>query len=290
MFDTNALNNMPKFDTFNYWFIRKSATSFDYGLRSTFTGEAPVIEGTFNSDEWMNYPKEVQDDFKQFTNRPEFCVGDKVILNTAGATSNNQETMINAFETLIVGAIFIRALRSKHDPDRAFSIATRFLDWIRSTDFYSCPGSTRFHDAEPSGLLFHTLNVYNNMVELRKINKFSEVDYTSIAIVSLCHDLTKIGNYESYTRNVKNEHTGEWEKVPSYKWKCNPFPFGHGVASMYIVTQFFQLSLDEMLGIRWHMGEYRVAAQEVGELEDASETYPIVRMVQFADQLACAKY
>lgn len=290
MFDKTKFEMMTSFNDMKYWFIRNSSDSFLYGPRESFLTNEPTIEGTYHLGDFMNYSAEIQEDFKKFTFRPEYYVGDTIKMDSKSASNNNQDRMIDAFETLIVGYIFIRTLERKRNPDDAFQSVTRFLDWIRSTDFYICPASTRFHDAEPCGLLFHTLNVYNNILELRKISKFQTVDYATMTLVSLCHDLTKIGNYESYLRNVKNEQTGEWEKVPSYKWKGNPFPFGHGVASMYIITQFFQLSVEEMLGIRWHMGEYMVSSQETGELEDACERFPIVRMVQFADQLACAKF
>lgn len=289
MFDKSRFDAMPKFEEFKYWFVRSSDNVLAYGEVETFKADQPILS-SFAEDYVDSIPDSVQEDYKKFCNRPEYCVGQKVYINTTGASTNNQEEMINYFENLITGSIFIRQLKNKKNPDTAINSVANFLNWIRGTDFYSCPASTRFHDADPCGLLFHTLNVYNNMIELKQVNKFANTAYDSIALVSLCHDLTKIGNYESYMRNVKDEATQTWQQVPSYRWKCNPFPFGHGVASMYLITQFFRLSLEEMLAIRWHMGEYRVSTHETGELEDACETYPLVRMVQFADQLACVKY
>lgn len=292
MFDQARFDSTPKFVDFTYWFRRVSDATFEYGTKDSFLIGNPEIMGTLNleiSDDLSIHPADVISDFKQFQLRPEYSVGSDIKLQP-GATSNNSEYMVDTFETLIVGFTFIRTLNLKKNPDNSFEIAARFLNWIRSTDFYSCPASTRFHDSDPCGLIYHTLNVYQNMMDLRKVKKFQNTNYDSITIVSLGHDLTKIGNYELYLRNVKNEVTGDWEHVPSYRWKANPFPFGHGVASMYIISQFFNLTIDELLALRWHMAEYRVASQEVGELEEACERYPLVRMVQFADQLACVKY
>lgn len=290
MFDKARYDAMPKFEEFTYWFIRTSEDVVIYAPKEVFLTSGERFTSQISEDYTDTLPDDVKSDYIKFCDRPEYFIGNKVNIDTTGAPYNDQEAMIDCFENLIAGSIFIRQLNSMKNPDTAVNAIAQFLNWIRSTDFYVCPASTRFHDADPNGLLFHTLNVYNNMVELKKINKFENVPYDSIVLVSLCHDLTKIGNYELYMKNVKDEATKQWNEVPCYRWKCNPFPFGHGVASMYLVSQFFRLSVDEMLAIRWHMGEYRVATHETGELEDACERYPLVRMVQFADQLACVKY
>ncbi len=38
----------------------------------------------------------------------------------------------------------------------------------------------------------------------------------SFAICAMLHDLCKANYYKAGTRNVKNETTGQWEKVPCY--------------------------------------------------------------------------
>lgn len=166
------------------------------------------------------------------------------------------------------------------------------LSWLASSDFYKAPASTRFHDSFFGGLLYHHLNVYNNMVDLLKLEKFKSLEYDidSIALVALTHDWCKIGLYEEYLRNVKNEETGRWEKVPAYRRYNFQFPFGHGVSSMYLIQKFINLTIDEALAIRWHMGSYQVDEHEQSELQEACDNYPLVRMIQFADQLACTNY
>ena len=235
---------------------------------------------------------DVIEDFKRFKNRPEYFVGSKVNLDDKflEAKYNDPDQMIYDFEKLMVGTAFIRTAESNLVPESCMEGVNKYLDWIRSTDFYISPASTRYHDAEPNGLLYHSLRTYNNMIELRKLSHFHQIPFHSIALVSLNHDLTKIGNYESYMRNVKNEQTGQWEQVPSYRWKGNPYPFGHGVTSMYLVSRFFTLTIEEMLAIRWHMGSYSVSERESGELFEAGENFPLVTMLQFADQLSTMKY
>lgn len=37
--------------------------------------------------------------------------------------------------------------------------ADKLLEWLKSTDFFTAPASTRFHGAYPGGLVKHSLNV-----------------------------------------------------------------------------------------------------------------------------------
>ena len=37
------------------------------------------------------------------------------------------------------------------------------MAWLDSTDFYSAPSSTRYHGAEPGGLVAHSIAVYNRL-------------------------------------------------------------------------------------------------------------------------------
>ena len=164
------------------------------------------------------------------------------------------------------------------------------INWVESTTFYEDPASTIYHEAWPSGLLYHTLRVYNKMCELADIPTFSSIDRASASLVCLCHDWCKIGLYEKYKRNVKNESTGVWEKVDSYKRGNFPHPLGHGVASAYMAMKMFRLTEEEFAAIRWHMSMFNVSSNEINEYQQACEDYPLVHLVQFADQLSIVNY
>lgn len=127
------------------------------------------------------------------------------------------------------------------------------LDAIRKTDFYTAPASIKYHEAYEHGLVEHTLKVCDQLIKDASIYP-EPLDVESLVIISLFHDLCKIGYYTMDTRNVKNEQ-GVWEKVPYYKVE-DLFPMGHGEKSLYMVSQFMSLSDEEALAIRWHMGGY----------------------------------
>ena len=87
----------------------------------------------------------------------------------------------------------------------------KLLDWLdNKTDFFSAPASTRFHGACDGGLCMHSLNVYHALHDGFFTEGESEESY---AICALLHDLCKANYYKKGTRNVKNDATGQWEKV-----------------------------------------------------------------------------
>lgn len=161
------------------------------------------------------------------------------------------------------------------------------LDWLEQAGFFTAPASSIYHQNYPGGLLEHTLETVYQILDLWEVPIFHDhVDIVSAVKVALVHDWCKIGLYEQYMKNVKNEATGVWEKVPVYKRSDAALPFGHGVESLMKAQTVFKLSTEEALAIRWHMGEYNVAPNEMNDLHQANEKYPLVYMLQFADRLA----
>ena len=129
------------------------------------------------------------------------------------------------------------------------------IGWLRTTDFYTAPASTRFHGSFEGGLALHSLNVYHELVRLDAAFN-AGLDPESMALAALCHDLCKIGYYKVSTRNVKNEATGVWEKKPFYKVE-EDFPFGgHGSKSVFLLQYFVKLTPEEAAAINSHMGAW----------------------------------
>ena len=137
----------------------------------------------------------------------------------------------------------------------------KLLDWMDSkTDFFSAPASTRFHGACDGGLCAHSLNVYR--VLHGTFFTPDEDSEETFAICALLHDLCKANFYKKGTRNVKNEATGQWEKVPSYSVE-DMFPYGHGEKSVFLIERFMKLKVEEAVAIRWHMGGFDDASGAV---------------------------
>lgn len=162
----------------------------------------------------------------------------------------------------------------------------KLLDWLESTDFYTAPASSRYHGAFEGGLAMHSLNVYRRLKEL---NDFYDMEGAgcsreSEAIVALFHDLCKVDCYKVSTRNVKNDKTGQWEKVPFYKFE-EDFPFGgHGSKSVYLVQYFMPLEPFEAAAINCHMGPWD--RQDYGNPGEVFENNRLAWLLHVADEAA----
>ena len=161
--------------------------------------------------------------------------------------------------------------------------ADKLLDWLGNTDFFRAPASTRFHGACESGLVMHSLNVYHALMD----RYFEEGDSAeSMAICGLLHDLCKANYYKPGTRNVKNEATGQWEKVPVFNVE-DQFPYGHGEKSVYLIERFLRLKPAEAVAIRWHMGGFDDAARGgCRAISEAYDAYPLAVKLHLADLTA----
>ena len=78
--------------------------------------------------------------------------------------------------------------------------AAELLEWMKKTDFFTAPASTKFHGACEQGLVMHSLNVYHTLME--KHFEKDKDNPESFAICALLHDLCKAQFYKVSTRNV----------------------------------------------------------------------------------------
>ncbi|WP_444441888.1 hydrolase [Pseudoruminococcus massiliensis] len=156
-----------------------------------------------------------------------------------------------------------------------------FLDWLLKTDFFTAPASTKYHGACEGGLLLHSLNVYKTLRE-RYFEEGKDSE-ESFAICALLHDLCKAQFYTVSTRNVKNDVTGQWEKVPYYTVE-DAFPYGHGEKSVFLIERFMRLKTSEAMAIRWHMGGFDDSARGGSfAISLAYEKYPLAVKLHLAD-------
>ena len=168
--------------------------------------------------------------------------------------------------------------------------ADKLLDYLLSpaSDFFVAPASARFHSSYEGGLLDHSLNVYDCLVEYLDSHAakdtfgFSYSD-ESIAIVSLLHDLCKVNIYKKGFRNVKDEK-GQWQRVDTFEYD-DQLPYGHGEKSVYIISGYMKLTREEAFAIRYHMG-YSSEREDPRNVSAAFEMFPLAFAVHVADSEA----
>ena len=172
----------------------------------------------------------------------------------------------------------------------------KLLEYIQKSDFYKAPASTKYHLAVPSGLLQHSLNVLDalrgllswrsdGVWEYRAAGKVVDtIPDDSVIMMALLHDICKTHFYGTSTRNVKNETTGRWEKVPFYTVN-DMMPLGHGPKSAMIIKQYTTLTSQEMYAIWHHMG-MNGNYENDNAVGKSIEMYPAVLALQTADMMA----
>lgn len=151
----------------------------------------------------------------------------------------------------------------------------KLIKWLEQTDFFTAPASTKYHLSKEGGLVEHSLNVYDELV-----NEYGISDnISSLIIVALLHDVCKANYYSVSERNVKKN--GEWIKEPYYTVE-DQFPVGHGEKSVMIIQKFIELTEEELAAIRWHMGAYE-PKENYGTLGQAFNKYPLALYLHIAD-------
>ena len=172
----------------------------------------------------------------------------------------------------------------------------KLLEYIQKSDFYKAPASTKYHLACPGGLLQHSLNVLDALRGLLSWRSDGNWEYRaagkvvdtipddSVIMMALLHDICKTHFYGTSTRNVKNETTGRWEKVPFYTVN-DMMPLGHGPKSAMIIKQYTTLTSQEMYAIWHHMG-MNGNYENDNAVGKSIEMYPAVLALQTADMMA----
>lgn len=165
------------------------------------------------------------------------------------------------------------------------------LKWLEKSDFFEAPASTRYHGCYEGGLVQHCIDVYNSLHdELAFIygdNYMAMYDEETIAIVSLFHDLCKVGRYKAGTKNVKDPVTKQWHEEPTYFYNEEVLEMGHGAASMYAVQKFMPLKDYEAQAIFWHMGAYDISNyMSLNGLGSAYERNTLAFALHRADMMA----
>lgn len=160
----------------------------------------------------------------------------------------------------------------------------KMLDWLETTDFYSAPASIseKNHGSFTGGLVLHHLLVLKVFEAI-----FGFIDDT-IIISILGHDFAKIGSSERAIKQVCDPKTQKWSTKECYNYVDDGFAYGHGEKAVDILRNFFDLTEEQKLAIRWHMGAYE-GEHSWNYIKQAESKYPLVMQIHFADNW-CATY
>ena len=165
--------------------------------------------------------------------------------------------------------------------------------WLNTNGFFNAPASTKYHGAYPGGLFDHSFAVCERLKQLTKDNGLVWQRPQSPFIVGMFHDLCKTDQYRPiYSDEYESDGKGMLSvqhKINGYEYNTNTLLKGHGVKSIMLISQFFNLTEEEILCIRYHMGAYGNEQEQKDEwtgFDKAIRKYPNVLWTHMADMLA----
>ena len=169
------------------------------------------------------------------------------------------------------------------------------IEDLEDLGFFEAPASSKNHFNFEGGLVEHSLNVYKIALMLKEgIARFrpdviARIPNDSIAIAALLHDVCKADIYKKVVKKIRND-IGVWEPQESYNIDYSDFPIGHGEKSVIMLLRSgLDLTDDEIIAIRWHMGGWDIAFQSnemVASNRKAKDICPLMTLIHSADTLA----
>ena len=159
-------------------------------------------------------------------------------------------------------------------PVAAFLSLESFSWLVGESDYFTAPASTKYHGNYEGGLFDHSFIVMNVLADLTKQNNLVWQREESPYIIGLFHDLCKVNQYKS---------TPDGEFPYEYYKDC--MLAGHGDKSVMVASTLLQLTEEEMLCIRYHMGAF-VEKDEWNYYTRAVSKYPNVLWTHHADMIA----
>jgi len=165
---------------------------------------------------------------------------------------------------------------------------------LETEGFFEAPASTKFHGNYPGGLVEHSLNVYTQAMYLYNIECKLKKDIAknitkeNVIIASLLHDVCK-SNLYTIVKKWRKDDKNKWEQYDTYDHDYSNLPIGHGEKSVVkILLSGVELTEDEILAIRWHMGGFDISTY--GDAKQsfnvAGDKSPLVPIIMCADVLA----
>lgn len=140
------------------------------------------------------------------------------------------------------------------------------LDYFDKVNFYEAPSSLNRHHNWRGGLAEHCVGVYKIAIQLN-----TGVAEESIIIAALLHDICKASKL----------YYGEDGQVHRRDTHIK----GHGYRSIKLLKKLgLDLTEDEKLAIRWHMGGHHASEDEREEVEKARNS-ELWKIIHRADKL-----
>lgn len=179
-------------------------------------------------------------------------------------------------------------------PDGTSIVSDDMMEYLMAYGFFTAPASTKHHGNYEGGLLNHSRMVTKYLLTLTQDNHLFWRKARSPFIVGMFHDLCKIDQYiPQYEMREELELSSLNDPKPmkfvetlcGYKYNPDTLLKGHGDKSVMLLSQFYTLTDEEIMCIRYHMGAF-TDKSEWNDYTRAVRNYPNVLWTHQADMLA----
>lgn len=186
---------------------------------------------------------------------------------------------------------FVDFMASSGDEDL---VSPDMLKYLALNHFFTAPASTKYHGNYEGGLFDHSFAVAKFLVRLTEDNHLTWKNPRSPYIVGMFHDLCKIDQYiPQYEMREELEQSPLNDPKPmkfvktlcGYGYNPDTLLKGHGDKSVMLLSQFYTLTDEEIMCIRYHMGAF-TDKSEWNDYTRAVSQYPNVLWTHQADMLA----
>jgi hypothetical protein len=142
------------------------------------------------------------------------------------------------------------------------------IEHLEKNGFFTSPASRKYHGNFEGGLAIHSLLTYDNLFNLNRILSTNLTKETMV-ISALLHDVCKMNTYKKSENGYEHDDT---------------YPIGHSEKSIIILQRFIELTEQEIILIRWHMGPYDPSLSR--NEKHLQKHYPYFKLLYYADDIS----
>lgn len=149
------------------------------------------------------------------------------------------------------------------------------MKWLEDMGFYTAPASKGYHGAYVGALFDHSIQVAYELQNLTRTLGLQWERPESPGIIGLLHDVCKLDDY--VLKQTEEGTEIEWNKKRTLP--------GHGDKSLIMLLGYINLTEEEKMCIRYHMGAF-TDSKEWEFYSRAVRKYPNVLHTHTADMIA----
>lgn len=182
----------------------------------------------------------------------------------------------------------VKKLQRRTDFEALYpEISNEFFIWLIEHGYFEAPASTKYHGAHEGGLFDHSYHVACILRNLTEANSLAWQNSRSPIVIGLFHDICKIDQYKQAIEKVTSVVYDSDIKfsIPfRYEYRNDTLLKGHGDKSVMMLASHMQLTEEEVMCIRYHMGAF--IDEDWDNYTRAIRAYPNVLWTHHADMIA----